>query len=146
MAVCSDSDFSCYDRGRLCHPLAVNPATVSADAGSHVLYARMSTQFIWVHKRHAEYPTIQVGFRYVAPEIAARMIADGCAQNRDTDNKRLHHMTAEVYKPVKAEAETDPAPEPVPVEELDAESVEDEAPKPAPKRRTYKRRDVTAEK
>jgi hypothetical protein len=108
----------------------------------------MSKELIWVHKRHADYPDIQVGFRNVASEIAVKMIADGCAQHKGTDQRRLHHVTAEVYKPVKAEDEATPEPELPQVTEPVTESAEDEAPKPAPtpRRRNYKRRDITAEK
>lgn len=102
----------------------------------------MNTEFIWVHRRHADYPTIQVGFRWVTPEIAARMITDGCAQNRGTDSKRLKYKTEEVFTPEPVAAA---APEPVAESPPVTEPVEEETPAPKPKRRTYKRRDVTAE-
>lgn len=104
----------------------------------------MTKTRIWVHKRHADYPTIQVGFRHVSAEVARKMIAAGCAQSNDTDQKRLKYVTEEVV--AEAPAPT-PEPEPAP-ESKEAPEPERAGPpkKVAPKkRRTYKRRDMTAE-
>ena len=49
----------------------------------------MSLARVWVHRRHADYPDVQTGMRFVKEEIAQVLIADECAQDWQTDMRRL---------------------------------------------------------
>ena len=87
---------------------------------------------IWVFRRHASFPEVGTGFQQVEPAVAEKMIADECAQSMDTDARRTKYIVEGVYAP-----KTKPEPTP-------ARRASDEAPTPKP-RRSYKRRDITAE-
>lgn len=83
---------------------------------------------IWVHRRHAGFPAVGTGFQQVEPAVAERMIADECAQPMDTDARRTKHIVPDVYTP-----------------KVMKEDAPEQSAAPPPKRRAYKRRDMTAE-
>ena len=92
----------------------------------------MINPMIWVFRKHASFPEVGTGFQQVEPAVAEKMLADECAQSMDTDARRTKYVVDGVYTPKTMKAEDTPA-----------RRKSDEA--PTPKRRSYKRRDITAE-
>lgn len=85
----------------------------------------MSYAKIWVHRLHERYPGIGYGMRLVEEQTAKDLIAEECAQDWQTDARRLIPHGGSLPK----------AAAPPPVESKT---------KPRP-RRTYKRRDIKPE-
>ncbi len=86
--------------------------------------------YVWLFRRHASYPELIPGINYVDEDVAKAVIRDGCAQDHTVDSRRLKHITNEpAFKPV-----------PKPAAKVSRPAG------PAKKPRTYKRRDIQAER
>lgn len=91
-------------------------------------------ELVWLHRRHAGFPSIKMGFVLVSEEEAKKLINSGCAQHHGTDVRKLKKITWTEPYSVADLAPADPPEEPR------------RKPVKTTKRVPYKRRDMTAER
>ena len=106
---------------------------------------------IWVYRRHLDYPSVSIGLQLVEEQIAEAMIVAHCAQDWQTDQRKLISPSvsrppvpetapkAKRGRPRKASTPTESTPPSEDGEIEPSQADVDEAPR-------YRRRDLRAEK